>query len=358
LTDQAQIANQEFTAKAQNADSILSPELESKMNKYALKEVFAEEALTLVLPQFYIRVPAGGFFEDGEQLALLEKENLLKDFRLSACDTSFSFQGIDAEAYRVDLEQTGKDDYRPSFKKIDNRQKALLNAHILSLPHETQVKNLTDRLAGLIGNMYPIADREIHAYLKRIVQGLSVEQMHDCLERDYSYIAKIKQKVKELTTDFGEKEFVNWLETEKIVTSASYKLPAFITPSLTGPAIANSLYLSEKKANGFEERVINDIANLPSTRFWHKNSENGGFRLNGFINHFPDFIIKTTSGKIIILETKGDDRDNSDSVRKLKLGKAWAQHAGKDYRYFMVFENNPVEGAYKLADALELLSQL
>lgn len=358
LTEQAQIANQEFTAKAQNAGSILSPELESKMNKYALKEVFAEEALSLVLPQFFIRVPAGGFFEEGEQLALLEKENLLKDFRLSACDTSFSFQGIDAEAYRVDLEQTGKDDYRPSFKKIDNRQKALLNAHILSLPHETQVKNLTDRLAGLIGNMYPIADREIHAYLKRIVQGLSVEQMHDCLERDYSYIAKIKQKVKELTTDFGEKEFVNWLETEKIVTSVSYKLPAFITPSLTGPAIANSLYLSEKKANGFEERVINDIANLPSTRFWHKNSENGGFRLNGFINHFPDFIIKTTSGKIIILETKGADRDNSDSVRKLKLGKAWAQHAGKDYRYFMVFENNPVEGAYKLADALELLSQL
>ena len=52
-----------------------------------------------------------------------------------------------------------------------------------------------------------------------------------------------------------------------------------------------------------------------------------GFRINGFINHYPDFIIRTTSGKIIILETKGDDRDNSDSVRKLKLGNAWEKQA-------------------------------
>jgi type III restriction enzyme len=39
------------------------------------------------------------------------------------------------------------------------------------------------------------------------------------------------------------------------------------------------------------------------------------------------------------LETKGDDRDNSDSEAKNRLGRDWANEAGKDYRYFMVFEN-------------------
>jgi type III restriction enzyme len=68
--------------------------------------------------------------------------------------------------------------------------------------------------------------------------------------------------------------------------------------------------------------------------------------------------VKTTFGKVIILETKGDDRDNSDSVRKLKLGKEWEKQAGKQFRYFMVFENKPIDGAYKLADALGLLGQL
>lgn len=40
----------------------------------------------------------------------------------------------------------------------------------------------------------------------------------------------------------------------------------------------------------------------------------------GFLNHYPDFIMKTRAGRIIALETNGDDRDNTDSEVKLKLG--------------------------------------
>lgn len=359
LTARATETNQEFTEKAKDADSLLSPDLESRMNNYPIKEIYRGTVKDIAIPQFFTKIPAVGFFEESDQLVLLEKENLLKDFRLSSCDTTLNFEGIDAEAYRVDLEQTGEDDYRPSFKKIDSRQKALLNAHILSLPHESQVKNLTVRLAGLIGNMYPIADREISNYIKRIVEVLTAEQLHDCCERDYSYVAKIKQKINGLAADYCEKVFTDWVTTARIVTAPGFTFPDKIAPSVVGPAIVNSLYMSEKKANGFEERVINDIANLPNIQFWHKNMDNKpGFRLNGFINHYPDFIIRTVSGKIIILETKGDDRDNSDSARKVKLGSAWASQAGKDYRYFMVFDNKPIEGAHKLADALVLLEQL
>jgi type III restriction enzyme len=359
LTERAQATNLEFTEKANGVDATLSPDLEKRMNAYPIKEIYRDVAISIAVPQFYTRVPAGGFFDDGDQLALLEKENLLKDFRLSSCDTTLNFEGIDAEAYRVDLEQTGADDYRPSFKKIDNRQKALLNAHILTLPRESQVKNLTARLSALIGNMYPIADREVSGFIRWIIEGLTAEQLHDCFERDYSYVAKIKQKITELATDYGERVFADWITTEKIITAPGFTFPAQISPNAAGPAIANSLYMSEKKANGFEERVINDIANLPNILFWHKNMDNKpGFRINGFINHYPDFIVRTVSGKIIILETKGDDRDNSDSARKLKLGTAWAHQAGKDYRYFMVFDTKSIEGAQKLADALVLLVQL
>ena len=359
LTARAKETNQEFTEKAKDADATSSPDLESRMNTYPIKEIYRETVKAIVIPQFFTQIPAGGFFDEPDQLVLLEKENLLKDFKLSSCDTTLNFEGIDAEAYKVDLEQTGTDDYRPSFKKIDNRQKALLNAHILSLPREFQVKNLTARLAGLIGNMYPIADKEVSGFIHRIIESLTAEQLNDCFERDYSYVFKIKLKIKDLATDYGEKVFTDWITTEKIVTAPGFTFPEQIAPNATGPAIANSLYMCEKKANGFEERVINDIANLPSIQFWHKNMDSKpGFRINGFINHYPDFIVKTASGKIIILETKGDDRDNSDSARKLKLGMAWANQAGKDYRYFMVFDNKSIEGAHKLADALVLLGQL
>ena len=82
------------------------------------------------------------------------------------------------------------------------------------------------------------------------------------------------------------------------------------------------------------------------------------FRINGFLNHYPDFIVKTKAGRIIALETKGDDRDNSDSELKLKLGKLWEAKAGRDFRYMMVFENNPIDGAERLADALAKIRQL
>lgn len=80
--------------------------------------------------------------------------------------------------------------------------------------------------------------------------------------------------------------------------------------------------------------------------------------MNGFIHHYPDFVVKTKSGKILVVESKGDDRDNSDSKAKLKLGKQWAALSGSKYRYFMVFDKNPIEGAYKLEDFVELIIDL
>ncbi len=108
----------------------------------------------------------------------------------------------------------------------------------------------------------------------------------------------------------------------------------------------------------FEARLIDKMANLENVVWWHRNlSRNKGFRINGFLNHYPDFILKTKSGKLLIVETKGDDRDNSDSELKLKLGKLWEARAGSNYRYLMVFESNSVAGAEVLSDALIKIAQ-
>jgi type III restriction enzyme len=64
------------------------------------------------------------------------------------------------------------------------------------------------------------------------------------------------------------------------------------------------------------------------------------------------------SGKIVLVEAKGDDRDNSDSKKKLKLGKLWQVCAGVNYRYFMVFDQNAIEDAYKLDDFKSLLENM
>jgi type III restriction enzyme len=89
--------------------------------------------------------------------------------------------------------------------------------------------------------------------------------------------------------------------------------------------------------------------------FWTRNIEKRGFRINGFINHYPDFIIQTKSGKTVILETKGD---HLDAEQKIRLGSMWASKAGNDYRYFMVYDRRVVDGAYKLEDFLKLMKNI
>jgi type III restriction enzyme len=139
----------------------------------------------------------------------------------------------------------------------------------------------------------------------------------------------------------------------------SFGLSEIITPSANAPALPNSLYGTEASMGNFESRVINDIANLETIQWWHRNLSRGkGFRINGFLNHYPDFIVSTKSGKIIVIETKGDDRDNSDSELKLKLGKLWEAKAGAAFKYMMIFDNNPIFGAERLTDAIKKLGQL
>ena len=82
--------------------------------------------------------------------------------------------------------------------------------------------------------------------------------------------------------------------------------------------------------------------------------------LDTTINHYPDFLLCTTRGHIILLEAKGDYLDGDDSKNKLRLGRRWQAAAGDTYRYFMVFDKKalPQEGAYRLDDMIHVLKAL
>ena len=101
--------------------------------------------------------------------------------------------------------------------------------------------------------------------------------------------------------------------------------------------------------------MINEIANLPNIAFWTRNPERKGFRINGFINHYPDFIIQTKSGKTLVVETKGD---HLDAETKISLGATWAHKAGNDFRYYMVYERRAVDGAHTLDNFLNILRDI
>jgi type III restriction enzyme len=358
ITQEALQASEEYAAQTENIDRNVPQELEEKMNRHVMKEVFVSEASRIRLPQFFTREDSeAGLFGGGETDVLLEPVSLLEDFRLSQCDTEIQFDSLDADVYEVDVEKTGETDYKASFRKIDPQRRAQFNSYILSLPAERKADEVVNRLRSLLDKFDYISEAEIKTYLRRIVSQMNDEQLRDCLERDALYGGRIKRKIDDLTT-IAKKQFVNALEVDRIFTKPMFDLPQFIAPPRDAPAITKSLYTTEGVLNNLETRAINDIANLQNVEFWHRNLENGGFRINGFINHYPDFIVRLKSGKILIIETKGDDRDNSDSVRKLKLGQSWANKASNDYRYLMIFDNKQIDGAHRLTDAVGLIRQM
>lgn len=210
-----------------------------------------------------------------------------------------------------------KSDYTPSFVKLDGGVKETLMAYILDPSRkESREKNLTAQILDTIENMYPITEHEIKKYIYKLVEDFTDEQYHDYLNHHYSYTSKIKQKIKQLSADYAEQKFKDFLDTDKIFMKPNYSFQKEIAPGNTCKDITKSLYEKEAEMNGFEERVMNEIANLPNIAFWTRNISKKQFKINAFQNHYPDFIIYTKSKKIIVLETKGDDRDDSDSEAK------------------------------------------
>ncbi|MGI4750281.1 MAG: DEAD/DEAH box helicase [Janthinobacterium lividum] len=339
----------------ENSAAVAVPnEIQKLVKNYLIKEVFASQAMQIQLPEFYLKVLSNDLFGLNEALPL-EKEDLLKGFALSKSDTNIAFDSITSELYRIDLDETKKE-HTPTFVRIDGNIKESLMAYLLDpTKKDSRVKHFTKLLVERIGNLRPIADKEIEKYVSRVLEDFQDEQFNDLASNEYTYTDKIKAKIKLLSEQFAERKFKEYLDTDKVFIKASFTLPKSISPVYTSKDITKSLYEKEASMNGFEERVINEIGNMQNIAFWTRNIEKRGFRINGFINHYPDFIIQTKSGKTIILETKGD---HLDAEQKIRLGRLWANKAGNNYRYFMVYERRTVDGAYKLDEFLNLIKEI
>ncbi len=337
-----------------NYNTILPNEIQKLVKTYDIKDIFKDEAARIYLPQFFIQNPAVDLFGEKEE-TLLEKESLLHDFALSKADTNIVFDSVTSELYKVDLDVTKKE-HTPTFFRLDGKVKESLVSYILDPSRKgSRIKNTTKLIMDILGTMHPIPDREIEKYINRILEYFSEEQFADFYNQKYTYIDKIKLKIKSLSEAFAEKKFKEYLDTDEVFIKPSFTLPLSISPGDTATNITKSLYEKEGRMNDFETRVINDIANMQNIAFWTKNLERRGFRINGFLNHYPDFIIQTKNGKTILLETKGD---HLDAEQKIRLGNLWAAKAGNNYRYFMVYDRRSVDGAYTLESFMNIVKIL
>lgn len=213
---------------------------------------------------------------------------------------------------------------------------------------------------------FPIADSEIRAYFRKIIEQMSITEMESCLIKPSPFFNKIKKKIRQLQEDFAKEEFLKWIDQERFQIKAEYQLPIDITPQSFADSLSRSLYEREASMNNYEFNVISRVISLDNVVWWHRIDDKRkeySFKINGFINHYPDFLILTKKNALILVEVKGEQLANPESKNKLELGKKWESLANQlglphKFRYFMVFITKPMEGAKSLDELIETISYL
>ena len=355
MLNAARARGEEYDRKSQGEGQDDPPVGGDEMrHRFEMQEEFEADASSILLPQFLMDVGASLFSE--HEKALVSREALTDGFTLADKDIQINFVISETDMAKIDIDSGS----RPRSYVLREREALRFKEAFHDEPPEYKRSMLSHNLYYKMNRLDYIASEDLKAYILRIVNNMSNEELEKAEDALPLYADRIKKKIQELTDEYREKEFTRQVEIGDITVEPSWKFPTRITPVPTMTPIGKALYTDEEEVNRFERSVINYVSSLENVRWWHRNLERHGFCLNGFINHYPDFIIRTTRDNIILLETKGDDRDNSDSRKKLTLGTKWASMAGPQYRYYMVFNeaNLDMPGAYRFTDFAELIKEL
>jgi len=342
--------------QSKSSDTSLPPEV--KKTYYKIKDTFCK-AVDIKLPQFFVNNKSSDIFGGVTQALLLKKENLSEGFDLSLQDKTINFVWTQAQAVQFDLDETSANHSAPVHKYLDPTNLDAFRKLIATMAPEEQKKQLAKYLAERV-NSDEIASPHINKYIKEILDHYTREEITDIIAHKEQALRLIKLKIEGLLREYRKVKFGEWTDTNKVSMQQSFHFTnkiQLLKPSAGG--IRKSLYEKEGEMNDFEYLVINAVANLDNVVFWHRNIEKRGFYINGFINHYPDFIVKLESGMIIVIETKGEQLANDDSVAKLELGTKWANMAGLNfYRYYMVFDHQPINGAFTVQQLIDRLKQM
>lgn len=332
------------------------PEVGNKMKHYKVNQLYANEAGQLEIPQFMIETGRSLFSEHEHQV--LTKENLYAGFSLLDKDTVIDFDSIDSEIARIDIDDS---DAMPKAWKLQGFDSQNVKQWFDEQPSDRKVRLCKDMIIKKLSKNNAINDRDLEAYVDRIMQNLTEDQLTDMEQTPGIYVLKINKKVNSLLNEYAKKMFYEWVEQDKISCQPSYKLPKEISPTETIASIPKSLYNEEEKFDTeYERKVVMELSSLNNIKWWHRNMARKGFAINGAVNAYPDLMVRTESGKLLLVETKGDQLENSESREKAETGAKWAEMAGRMYKYYMVFETkNPgYNGAYSYEEFMKIVKEL
>ena len=316
-------------------------------NVYRMRATVANSAADLIVPQFMIRVD-GGLFTEDETWKPLDREDLLADFKLSkyGIDRVSINPAAFSEAREVDL-AADSDEYRIRWLEDDiSKNLRMLFSNMSDEGKSESLKAaVLEAMSGQFKNTYGRA--QLAQYIGRVVDDMDMPTVEACYESIGSVARAVMSAVRSLADDFCEEKFGMLLSRGDVKLSPEYRFPNSFVQANPMKSYDRALYEAEDgRVDGVERRMVDLLANSPRVAWWHRVVERkpGEFSINGFVNHYPDFLALLDDGVLMAIETKGEHLGD-DARRKLRLGTRWADMAGAGFRYFMVFEHEALDKA-------------
>ena len=348
IIDDAEKSEAEFEQAARDEGvhaGASSTGLVEDVNENRIRVSVADGVEGLRLPVFRAHRSAGLF--STEESLPFERGMLLEGFDLKACATTGI--AIDAVGYddarQVDIDAESNE---LKVRELVKQQADELRGLFASYSDQSKKEAVRGGLVNLMSTQFMKAygSRGLSDFVGRVVDQMTPEQVDAYLDNGGRYARAIASAIDRQAHEFAKKQFDKMVNSDDIVLERTYSLPPSMAVRNPTTKYGRTLYEAEcGDMNGLELRMADALSNAERVLWWHRVDERkkeAEFCINGFINHYPDFIAMTVDGALLAIETKGEQLKNDDSRDKLELGGTWALMAGKGFRYCMVFDHDAI----------------
>jgi hypothetical protein len=286
-----------------------------------------------------LSIPLMAVNANGEARKLLYVTHLLKGFDID--DLGFDPDGLGdsrAQGAKVDVDKD-----RLFVTEMSEASNYGGNGAV-----EGDTADLVRWLLKKIGAYREIADPDLRRYIDAALQEIQREHRPEELPRmKYQIRDRIQESLDAHYLGWTERSYEELKERGDLVADpgVAYRLPdeMELPRSQCTTSFQKSIFEFPGKLNAEELEFAGKLDTLDNVACWYRNPDKDGFSLQGYwkAKFNPDLIAFTQSGKVAVLEYKGEDRvTNEDSRYKERLGNDWAA-LDPELRYFkMVTRGN------------------
>ncbi len=282
-----------------------------------------------------IKVPYIGFKSKKDALAF-NRDLIGEDFRIYEHfkPLIIDFHNDQNQRVKIDIDKENGI-YRISQGKLS----------LILYPEDFSIEEVGNWLKRNIRHVV-ISSDEMSEYIDLVIKDLSKKHTVEELSLNRFRLKEgIQEAIVAIIEGYAKAGFDKLLKNGDIDTQSAFFTPEKETllSRVSPEHFQKHLFERAGYMNGEETDLAMRLDVMENVEWWYRSREKVDFYLQGWKSgkFYPDFIIKTKTGKYILVEYKGEDRlSNEDTEYKTELGKLWQKLSQNGDQFFLAGKVN------------------